>query len=305
MKEIKNVHIVGMGALGMLYGNMILENLGPEHVTYIMDGERYERHKNDIYTINGKPVDFKITKAEDAKPCDLLIVAVKYTGLMDALDTMATSIDDDTLIISVMNGISSEEIIGERYGKHRIVHAVAQGMDAMHFGSTLQYTKSGELHIGAIEPAPKERLEQLIAFFEKACIAYYAEEDINYRMWSKFMINTGLNQTCMVYGTPYGVTLTPESESLMTMISAMREVILLANAEGIRLTEDDLKGYIELVKTFSPDATPSMGQDRINKRYSEVELFAGTVIRLAKKHDIPVPANEFLYRRVHEIESEY
>ena len=48
-----------------------------------------------------------------------------------------------------------------------------------------------------------------------------------------------------------------------------------------------------------------MGQDRRNHRPSEVEMFAGTVIRLAREHGIPVPANQFLYRRVREIESRY
>ena len=50
---------------------------------------------------------------------------------------------------------------------------------------------------------------------------------------------------------------------------------------------------------------PSMAQDRINRRYSEVESFAGTVISYARRHGIQVPENEFLYRRVKEIEAEY
>lgn len=304
-KAIQTVNIVGMGALGLLYGSMIAKNLGPEHVSYVMDAERCARHRDDVYQVNGKRVQFAIVSEEEAKPCDLLIVAVKYTDLDRALETMKTSIGEATVIISVMNGISTEGIIGERYGMERVIDTVAQGMDAMRFGTDLTFTKSGQLHVGIEDPAKTEKLKRLTAFFDRAGIAYIVEEDIKYRVWSKFMINVGLNQTCMVYATNYAGVTAPESLEYMTMVSAMREVMLLAHAEGVELTEDDLKFYLGLLKTFSPQATPSMGQDRINKRRSEVELFAGTVIRLAKKHGILVPTNEFLYRRVYEIEAEY
>ena len=305
MKKIETVHIIGLGALGMLYGSVIAENLGPEHVSYVMDADRYERHKEEEYKINGKPVTFRKVKTEDAQPCDLVIVAVKYADLDSALETMKTSIGEDTLIISVMNGISTEEIIGARYGKERVIHSVAQGMDAMHFGTELLFSKSGQLHIGITDPSMQGQLDRLVEFFDRAGQPYIVEKDIIYRMWSKFMVNVGINQTCMIYNTDYEGVLTDGTVEYMTLVSAMREVILLANAEGIHVTEQDLKDYLDLMRSFNPKATPSMGQDRINGKYSEVELFAGTVIRMAEKHDIPVPANTFIYRRVQEIESEY
>ncbi len=302
---IQRVHIVGMGALGLLYGSMIAGHLGPEHLSYVMDAPRYERHRKDVYRINGETVEFPLVRAEDAGPCDLLIVAVKYTELDSALETMRTSVGEDTLIISVMNGITTEEIIGDRYGRERVLYTVAQGMDAMRFGTELTFTRSGQLHVGADTPEKRELLDRLTAFFDRAGIAYIVEEDIKYRVWSKFMINVGLNQTCMVYAANYAGVTAQSSLEYMTMVSAMREVMLLARAEGVDLTEEDLKFYLSLLKTFSPEATPSMGQDRINRRRSEVELFAGTVLRLAEKHGILVPVNEFLYSRVHEIEAAY
>ncbi|MDD3218798.1 MAG: 2-dehydropantoate 2-reductase [Lachnospiraceae bacterium] len=305
MKRIETVNIIGMGALGMLFGDMIMKHIDSEHVTYVMDKERYERSKDAVYKVNGKPVRFHKCTVEEAKPCDLLITAVKYTGLEAALDTMKTSIDENTTIISVMNGITSEDIIGERYGKDQIIDTVAQGMDAMHFGTNLQYTKAGQLCVGVMDASKQERLDSLTTFFDMCEIPYVIEENIRHRMWGKFMLNVGVNQTCMVYGTDYAGAMKQGSEAVMTLVGAMREVVLLANTEGVDLSEADLKQYINLIKTLSPEATPSMGQDRINKRPSEVELFAGTVMKLAKKHDLPVPANEFLYRRVYEIEAEY
>lgn len=305
MKKIENVNIVGMGALGLLYGSLIAKNLGKEHVTYVMDESRYEKYKDQENKVNGEEITFQKKSAKEAKPCDLLIVAVKYTGLEAAIRTMETSVDENTIIISVLNGISSEEILSEHFNKDQIIYTVAQGMDAMHFNNELVYSKAGQLCVGVTDARQAEKLTLLTEFFDRAGIAYTKEEDILYRMWGKFMLNVGVNQTCMVYGCGYAKAMEPDSAARMTLIGAMREVILLANAEGIGLTEKDLEQYIALLKTLAPDATPSMGQDRINKRPSEVELFAGTVIRMSKKHGIAVPANEFLYRQVQEIEAEY
>lgn len=304
MKPIQSVHIVGMGALGLLYGSLITRALGSGTVTYVMDDGRYARHAGKTHRINGEVMDFSVTRASEATPADLVIVAVKGTGLAAALDTMATSVGSDTTIISVLNGISSEEIIAQRFGAERIVHTVAIAMDAMNFGGDLTYTKAGHLCLGVIDSAVQPHLDRLTAFFDGAGVDYVVE-DIRRRMWSKFMVNVGINQVCMVYNTGYGGALATGSEARMTLIAAMREVILLANAEGIDLGEHDLREYLQILSVFPDDATPSMGQDRINRRLSEVELFAGTMIRLAQKHDLPVPANDFLYRRVREIEAAY
>lgn len=296
--------IVGMGALGLLYGAHIAGQKGTDAVTYVMDRDRVNKYRDQDFFVNGEKLRFHLTAAEDAEPADLLMVAVKYTGLEAALEVMKNCIDEHTVIISVLNGISSEEIIGERYGREKIVYTVAQGMDAMKFGNKLQYTKMGELHIGAVKGQSGENLNRLTAFFDEMKMPYIKEEDILYRMWSKFMLNVGVNQTCMVYDTTYAGAL-QKGEPNRTMISAMREVVALAGAEGIPLSEKDINQYVDIIRTLNPEGTPSMGQDRINRKHSEVEMFAGTVIRLAEKHGVYVPVNEFLYERVKEIEKEY
>ena len=85
----------------------------------------------------------------------------------------------------------------------------------------------------------------------------------------------------------------------------MEEVIAVGNAEGIPLTGADRDYYVRLLETLDPEGIPSMAQDRVAGRRSEVEMVAGTVIELGKKHHIQVPVNEKLYQMVQEIEKEY
>lgn len=89
------------------------------------------------------------------------------------------------------------------------------------------------------------------------------------------------------------------------MVAAMREVIALAQAEGISMGEKELWQYVDILKTLDPQGIPSMRQDGVAHRRSEAEMFAGTVIDLAQKHRLAVPVNRFLYRRVKEIEAAY
>ena len=305
MNPINTVHIVGMGALGLLYGDIIQRHLGAQSVAFVMDPARCKKYADKTYFVNGKETAFRKISCTEAAPCDLLIVAVKDTGLQAALEVMASSVGPDTVIVSVMNGISSEKIIGGRFGMERMIHTVAQGMDAMHFDGRLDYSKPGQLCMGVLAPAKEALLDRVCEFFDRAGMAYTREEDILRRIWGKYMLNVGINQACMVYGTTYGGALEEGGEPLMTMVAAMREVILVANAEGVNLNETDLKQYLHLMTTLAADNMPSMAQDRVNKKPSEVEMFAGTVLKLAEKHGIPAPANAFLRRRVREIEAEY
>lgn len=302
--SINKTGIVGMGALGLLYGNHIAGHCGMGAVEYLMDEKRVEKYRDAEFSINGETFSFPVKDAKKAEPVDLLIIAVKYTGLKEAIEEMKQAVGPDTIIISVLNGITSEKLIGEVYGMDNIVYTVAQGMDAMKFGNSLNYTQMGKLHIGSTGGKSEGNLAKLVSFFDEIQLPYIVEKDILYRLWSKFMLNVGVNQTCMVYGTTYSGVL-QKGESNRTLIAAMREVVALANAEGVALSEKDINQYIEITRTLNPNGTPSMGQDRINKKHSEVEMFAGCVIEMAAKHHIYVPTNEFLYDRVKEIETEY
>lgn len=307
MKEIKSTSIIGMGALGMLYADKILSAAGPQAVTFVAESDRMEKYNNMAFTVNSQPIQFPLTDRSDSKPADLVIVAVKYNALSSALDTMSGCVGPDTTIISVMNGITSEEIIGDRFGFEKVIPCIAQGMDAVKFGGNLTYSKPGELRIGIRNPdntSSRARLNALTHFLDLCGIAYTVEDDILYRLWGKFMLNVGVNQTCMAFETNYGGSLAP-GKAFDTMVGAMREVIALANLEGIHLTEADLDSYIELIRTLSPEGMPSMRQDAILHRLTEVEMFSGTVKNLALKHKLPVPVNDWLYKKIKELEAAY
>ena len=301
--NINRVAIAGMGALGMLYGTFLID-AGEKNITYVMDEGRFEKYSGTEFYKNGRPYALPMVSSAQAQPADLVIVAVKYSGLEAVLDVIKNCVAEHTIILSVMNGVTSEEIIAERYGKEHLVYTVAQGMDAMKFGNNLEFTVMGELRIGCKEPCQEKNLQDLKEYFDRVKMPYTADPDIMHRLWSKFMLNVGINQACMVHETTYGGCL-EKGGANRTLFAAMREAAAVANAEGIDLGENDINEYIKILRTLSPDGVPSMRQDAIRKVPSEVDMFAGTVIALGKKHGIYVPTNEFIYERVKEMESNY
>ena len=60
-----------------------------------------------------------------------------------------------------------------------------------------------------------------------------------------------------------------------------------------------------MLSTLSPAGKSSMRQDMEAGRYSEVELFAGTVLELGKKYSVHTPVNQELYERIQYIENQY
>ena len=303
--NIERIAIVGMGALGVLYGDFLTSRLGREHVGFVVNAERRERYERMEISANGRRCDFRLIDANEAgNPADLVIFAVKATALAQAMEDAAGQIGPDTVLLSVLNGITSEQLLEQRFGGKNVVYCVAQGMDAVKLGGALTYTVMGQLCIGVPSAEKLPALDAVCALFDRIGMPYSREEDILHRLWGKFMLNVGVNQVVMVFEGTYGTIQAPGRPREM-MIAAMREVLELSGYEGVKLSEDDLSFYVELMNTMSPRGMPSMRQDGLARRRSEVELFSGTVCRLARKHGLSVPVNEWLYARVKEMEAAY
>lgn len=303
---IRNVTIAGLGALGILYAGALLDQMPKENLRIVADSNRIKGYREKGVLRNGRAMDFHyVTPEEPCEPADLILVAVKYDGLKDALKAIRHHVGPGTIILSLLNGIRSEDDIAAVYGRDKVLYCVAQGMDAVKEGNALTFTRHGLLCIGDINTGPPSgKLLAARDFFEQTGIPYVLDPDMRKRMWGKFMLNVGVNQTVAVYEGDYGSVQRP-GEARDIMIAAMREVLPLAAAEGVRLGEEDVEYWLSVVDPLSPAGKPSMRQDTEAKRKTEVELFSGTVLELSEKHGIPAPVNQMLNRRIRAMEDGY
>jgi len=305
-REIQTVSIIGLGALGVLFGHYLSKKMPKGNLRIVADEERIRRYEREKLYSNGEQCDFVYYRPEDpCEPADLLIFTVKFNGLKDAIEAVRNHVGEHTIILSALNGISSEEIIAEAYGKDKVLYCVAQAMDAVRVGNRLTYENMGLLVIGDPEPGMvSEKVKRVAAFFDKVNFPYEINTDMRRKIWSKFLVNVGVNQVVAVYGGDYG-TIQREGPARDMMIAAMREVIAVSEKEGVHLNESDIEYWLNVLGKLSPRLKPSMAQDVEAKRPSEVELFSGTVIRLGERHGVPTPVNRELYERITAMEREY
>lgn len=223
----------------------------------------------------------------------------------DAIEASKNQVGDKTIILSLLNGISSEELIGQAFRMDKVLYSVAQGMDAVKVGNRLTYKNVGMICFGAASPDENsEKVEAVKRFFEKTALPHEVVADMKKRLWSKFMLNVGVNQTSAVFGCDYGV-LQNDGTARKTMLAAMEEAMLLSEKENVNLTRADIDYWLRLLAGLSPQGKPSMLQDIEAKRHSEVELFSGTVLALGRKHGLTSPVNQMLYDKIKAIESTF
>ena len=298
MKEIKTAALIGLGALGILYGQRMPE------VRVIVDRSRLERYSREEVTCNGRPCAFSYVTPEEGQPVDLVMTAVKATALEEAAASMKRFVGPDTVIVSVLNGISSEETL-ERFYPGHCLWCVAIGLDAVREGRALRYKNAGVLQIGERDGGDSPRLRAVGAYLEKCGIACEICGDILYKQWNKLMINVGLNQAAAVHGYTYG-QLRADAAVRAEMLEAMEEVIAVANRAGVPLPRDSAVRWMDgAMDTLAAEGRPSMGQDVLARRPTEVGEFAGLICRLGREYGIPTPVNDFYLRRIREIEAGY
>jgi len=300
--DIKTVSIVGLGALGVMFGNHLSAAMPRDDLRIVADGARIERYRHNQIYCNGIPCDFNfLASDENCSPADLLIFSVKFNDLPQAIKAAKNQVGSETIILSLLNGISSERIIARTFGAEKVLYSTAQGMDAVKVGNRLEYQHMGTICFGT-GGKRDEKVDAVARFFDKTALPYEAAEDMHRRMWGKFMLNVGVNQSAAVFGCGYG-GLQTEGSARDTMIAAMREVVVLSERENIGLTEADIDYWLGILAGLNPLGKPSMQQDLEAGRRSEVGLFSGTVLELGEKHGLSFPVNRMLYDKIHAAES--
>ena len=305
MEQQQTIGIIGAGALGIMYGARLTQALGEEHVFFVADEARAARYRSEGFFCNGAPCALRVaTPAAGARPVTLAIFAVKGPGLAESIETMRPFIGKDTVILSLLNGISSEQTLCEAFGAAHVLYAVAQGTDATRVGTAVTYRNLGQILLGSRTGQTTPEVAAAEALLAAGGAPVVVCDDILFRQWSKLMLNVGLNQACAVHDVPYGGVQKPGAPR-DTMIAAMREAQALAAYEGVTLTDADIGAWMRMTDTLNPEGMPSMRQDTLAHRKTEVELFSGTIRRLGRRHGVPTPVNDWLYARIAEIEKGY
>lgn len=289
--EIKNAALIGLGAMGVFFAPRMEAGLGREHFCVIAEGERKKRLETKGVTVNGVNYRFTVAEPENGELKDLIIIAVKDTGLEQAIRDIRRFVGENTQILCVMNGVESEKKVAAAYGWEHVLYSymkipVELKNGAYDFDPDGGYIAFGEEKNESLS----ERVLAVRELFDRCRIPYRIEKDMILGLWQKFMSNIGENMTCALLGVPFKALADSEHGRALKKMG-MKEVQAVAEKLGIHLTDEMIEMQMNRPIT-APYNRPSTLQDLDAGKKTEIDMFAGTVVRLGKELGVPTPVNE-------------
>lgn len=302
---IANAGLIGMGAVGSVYSRLLHKKY-KDNFSAIAFGKRKEKIEHNGITVNKetfypKVIDCSIKQT----PLDLVIIAVKNYSLDTAIKDLKNVIDEHTILLPLLNGVTSTDRLKAAFPNNIVFYGLSMGIDAVRGQDGITNTVDGTIQFGfADNRSIKPEVTAVQEFLDEAGIETAVFKDMKRMVWRKYVLNVGWNQVSALTHATYGEFLkTPYIKELIER--AMLEVVNVAKALDINVTEKDVTDINSLMGSFSPEGKTSMYQDMENKRKSEVDYFSGTLLKLGEKFNVPTPVNEILYKLIKSIEALY
>ncbi len=289
------VAVVGAGGTGAYYGGALAK--AGHDVTFIARGSHLDAINKSGLQLNTVLLgDFHLNSpaTDDMSsigPVDLVIFAVKSWGTEIAIADMAGLVGNNTLIISTQNGIDSERLLSDAFGKEHVLGCTATVSSMITSpGVVTQAGGPGSLVVGALTEGQSARVNDLATQCVAAGIAAETHENIELAIWEKFTFICALSGMTALTRKPIGEIFAQESTTQM-YLQVLSEVAEVGRASGIPLPQSIAADLLATTQAREPFIIGSMGHDLIANNPIEISLLNARVVELGTKHNIKTPAN--------------
>lgn len=298
--KIQSVAVLGAGAVGsyVIWG---LSQRNDITLGVVAEGERAHRLQTSGCTINHATYHPHVWTPQQALGVDLLIVALKYGALPGALGSIRAIVGANTTVMSLMNGVDSEEIIAKVVDPAQILPSLIKVAsrkedDGCHFDPE---TTIGIIFGERTAPYDSERVQAITELFTDTGMHFRSSEHIIEEIWGKFRLNVCNNLPQAILGA--GVGCYRDSEHMQAIRDGLRrELEAIAAAKGIDM--DVLGATSSRGSAVPPSARYSTLQDLDAGRHTEIDMFSGVLVQLGKQLGIPTPYNEYTYHMIKALE---
>lgn len=287
--RLEKVRLLGLGAVGAPIA-VALEGIGDFAI--LLDEGRVRRYEEDGCTVNGVRHDFAIDRTDT--PADLVIIACKNNDLAEALDTIAPHVGEETAIMSLLNGIESEEVLASRFGWGHMVHSFITGLSSVREGRSIDcFSPGGGIVVFNERGGGRSgRIDAIAQLFDRAGIRYEIPEDIIHEMWWKFAFNVCINTLSAIMDLDYSqMNGNADFQRLVRMMA--KEIAPVARAEGVAFTASDEEKFFRILAQLDGNGRTSMLQDIDAGRETENRFLAQSLTALARRHGIATPCCDF------------
>jgi 2-dehydropantoate 2-reductase len=272
-------------------------------VVFIARGEHLRAIRERGLRVDSPRGDFVIRPAHAADDpaqvgvVEAILVAVKAWQVPEAALAMRPLVGPGTMVVPLLNGVEAPAQLSEALGAERVLGGLCRlisfiaGPGHVRHAGAEPYIAFGEL-----DGSRSERVEQLRqAFARTSGVTVEVPPDIQAAMWDKFLFIASFSGVGAVTRAPAGVLRSiPQTRELL--IGAMREVLAVARARGVALTEESITRALAFIDNLPHEGTASMQRDIMEGRPSELESQNGAVVRLGQAAGVPTPLHDFIYR---------
>lgn len=299
------IAVVGSGAIGGLFGALLHKS--GEEVTFVDINTEHiaAMQANGLTIVRQGGVEVlpvrAVNRIEDAGTPALVLFAVKAYDNEQAARDCLKIIGQDTIILTVQNGVGNVETIAAILGANRILAGTTA------FGCTvvgpgiIKPSPTGSISIGELNGTLTPRLQQVVDTFAKAGVEMHVSRNVDSLIWTKLLVNVGINALAAITMLTNGQLLEYE-ETERLQAAVVQEGAAVAKAKGITFMVADILEHVRAICRSTYDNKASMRQDVERGLRTEVLAINGAIVAEGAKLGISTPVNETLTNLVRAIE---
>jgi len=298
------IAVMGVGGVGGYYGSMLAKHYAENRdveVIFIARGRHLEAIRTNGLKMLSQKGEFTVRPAlatdnpVECGPVDILLLCTKGYDLEDSARLVSPSVNEDTVVISLLNGVNHPERLRAVLHKGKILNGcVYLSAHILRPGVIQQIGGSGKLFFGGESDLPVDGkgIENIL---RAADIDAEYSKDIESIVWEKYIfICPFASATAFLDRTIQGVLDDEEGKALFEGL--LGEVIHIAETQGVHLPENIRKITIDKAFTFPYETKTSMHKDFEDGKKTEIDTFTGYIVKTAKRHGISVPHHERVYK---------
>jgi len=297
------IAVVGAGALGLYYGAMLQK--GGHEVCFLLrrDLETIPKNGLSVFSING---DFKLFpvagygSSEEIGMVDLVLVGLKTFANQSYRQLITPLLKDNSIILTLQNGLGNEEALAEIFGSERIMGGVAFLCSNRGEPGVVHHLGAGRIILGEYARPYMDRAESVAAMFSMAGVPCQAVTDLKKARWEKLIWNIPFNGTCALLQKPVNVLLSNQRTRCL-LRDIMFELIQAANCQSLSnpipmAYADEMLDFTDAMGHYKP----SMQIDREEGRELELEAIFARPLDAARQKGIIMPRVEALHALLEE-----
>ncbi|MBF2758838.1 MAG: 2-dehydropantoate 2-reductase [Ectothiorhodospiraceae bacterium AqS1] len=303
------IAVVGTGAMGSVYAALLADagnevwaiDTWVEHIDAIRQkGLRVEGASGD------RTVRLSATcNPDEVGPCDLVIIATKASGVGAAAASLPPLLAEHSVVLTIQNGLGAAQRICRHIEADRVLLGVAGGFGAAMRGPGHAWHNGMELlRLGELTGGISERLEGVARVWREAGFNIRCFDDIEQLVWEKFVCNVAFSGPCTVFGCTVGELL-DDPHSRQVSGSCAEEAYAAGVALGVNFSFDDPVAYVRDFGSRIRQSRPSMLQDHLAGRRSEIDAINGMVPVVAEEAGLSAPHNETISAIVRYLEERF